>query len=119
MRTKGTAFADIDNDGDLDLYVVNWGAANKLYLNNQNDGNFIKVAVKAKASGYGAKVALQKGGKTVAVRELKSADGFCAQSPNVAHFGANGSDYTVAVTFADGTTKTAKASAGQTITIAQ
>ena len=32
----GAVAGDVDNDGDLDLYVVNYLAANKLYL---NDGN--------------------------------------------------------------------------------
>ena len=118
VRTKGTAFADIDNDGDLDLYVVNWGAPNKLYLNNQNDGNFIKVNVAGKGSAYGARVALGKAGKTLAVREMKSADGFCAQSPNVAHFGVKGGSYDVTVTMPNGAVKTVKnVSAGQAITV--
>lgn len=39
----GTAFADIDNDGDLDLYVCRAGAANRLYL-NQGDGTFKEAA---------------------------------------------------------------------------
>lgn len=29
----GCSFGDIDNDGDLDLYVANWSAKNKLYRN--------------------------------------------------------------------------------------
>ena len=36
---SGAAFADIDNDGSLDLYVCNKGAYDELYL-NQGDGTF-------------------------------------------------------------------------------
>lgn len=35
----GAAFVDIDNDGDLDLYVCNKGARDEIYL-NQGDGKF-------------------------------------------------------------------------------
>lgn len=35
----GAAFADFDNDGDLDLYVCNKGAYDEVYL-NQGDGTF-------------------------------------------------------------------------------
>jgi hypothetical protein len=38
----GTTFGDYDNDGDLDLYVVNWGR-NVLYRNNR-DGTFTDVS---------------------------------------------------------------------------
>ncbi|MDQ8185655.1 FG-GAP-like repeat-containing protein [Pelagicoccus sp. SDUM812002] len=39
----GAAFADIDNDGDLDLYVCRTYAANLLYV-NQGDGIFVEAA---------------------------------------------------------------------------
>ncbi len=33
-KSNGVCFADIDNDGDLDLYVTNRKFSNRLYLNN-------------------------------------------------------------------------------------
>ena len=30
----GAAMADVDNDGDLDIYVCNYDAANSLYIND-------------------------------------------------------------------------------------
>lgn len=92
VRTKATAFGDLDNDGDLDLYVVNWGAPNKLYENRQNDRNWLKVKLTGTVSNrnaYGAKIKIFEPGtsKLVAMRELRSATGFCAQEPAVAHFG--------------------------------
>ena len=107
VRTKATAFADVDNDGDLDLYVVNWGAENKLFLNNQNDGSWLKlklVGTKSNRDAYGARVKLLADGKLVGMREVKSATGFCAQEPAVVHFGAPaGKKYTVEVVFPSGT----------------
>src|SRR5512134_3514404 len=43
---KGVAFADINNDGLVDLYVSNKGGANKLYLNKGN-GKFEDITAKA------------------------------------------------------------------------
>ena len=37
--SNGATFLDIDNDGDLDLYVCNYDAANELYI-NRGDGTF-------------------------------------------------------------------------------
>jgi len=108
VRTKGTAFADIDNDGDLDLYVVNWGAENKLYLNQQNDKNWLQVKVTGTLSNkdaYGTKVKVFEAGKSdqLAVREIQSANGFCAQSPKVAHFGLDAAKrYDVVTLFPSG-----------------
>lgn len=44
---SGASFADVDGDGDLDLYVCNVEAANLLYV-NQGDGTFVEDA-----AGYG------------------------------------------------------------------
>ena len=40
---KGAAWGDFDDDGDGDLYVSNFGEANRLYRNN-GDGTFTDVA---------------------------------------------------------------------------
>ncbi len=90
VRTKGTAFSDYDNDGDLDLFVVNWGASNKLYRNDQNDKNFLLVKAVGSVSNrdaVGARVTVRQGGKVIGVREVATAMGFCAQPPLTQHFG--------------------------------
>ncbi|WP_221030658.1 FG-GAP-like repeat-containing protein [Actomonas aquatica] len=55
---QGATFADIDNDGDLDLYVCRWGVPNWLFI-NQGDGTFTEEAAArglavVDASGVGA-----------------------------------------------------------------
>lgn len=40
---SGASFADVDNDGDLDLYVCNMAAPNMLFI-NQGDGTFSEQA---------------------------------------------------------------------------
>jgi len=122
VRTKGTAFADMDNDGDLDLYVVNWAAENKLYRNLQDDGKYLKVKLegtRSNRSAYGAKVALYDGKKLLGVRELRSADGFCAQQAQELHFGGVQGEVTVVVTFPSGIEVTEVAKAGGTVTITE
>jgi hypothetical protein len=115
IRSKGAAFADFDNDGDLDLYVVNWEVANSFYRNDQNDRNWIKVRAVGTTFGnpslkyrstrdaVGAKVRVFQGGKLVGYREVMAANGFCSQPPLEVHFGVDAKDrYDIEVTFPSG-----------------
>ena len=48
LYSTGGSWGDFDNDGQLDLYVTNWGTAtsdptNALY-HNQGEGSFVDVA---------------------------------------------------------------------------
>lgn len=45
-RTNAVAFADVDNDGDLDLFITNEYTTNRLYENNGN-GFFTEITVEA------------------------------------------------------------------------
>jgi len=47
--TKGAAWGDIDNDGDPDLYVSNYGAANRMFR-NEGDGTFTDIAPELRMS---------------------------------------------------------------------
>ena len=123
VRTKGTAFADIDDDGDLDLYVVNWGVSNRLYRNEENNGNFLKVRLQgtvSNADAVGAKVTVVDGDKLIGFQEVRTLTGFCSQAPLELHFGlpAPGS-YTVQVQFPSGLTATGSYQSGQSVVIVE
>lgn len=49
----GASIIDIDNDGDLDIYVCNYDVANSLYINEGN-GSFIESARKFRLDFIGA-----------------------------------------------------------------
>ncbi len=109
VRTKGTMFADVDSDGDLDLYVVNWGVENRLLRNTLDDGNWLKVRLVGTLSNrmaVGSRVWVRREGKLVGMAELPTASGFCAQPPQELLFGVQaGSTYTVEVRFPSGARK--------------
>ena len=41
--SDGATWADTDNDGDEDCFVVNWYGANNLFYTNNGSGGFVKI----------------------------------------------------------------------------
>ncbi len=89
---KGLLTFDYDDDGDLDLFVVNNAAGPRLYRNDGgNNKGWLRVQTVGSVSnrdGVGAWITLQAApGGPVQVREMGTAGHFLGQSERVAHFG--------------------------------
>ncbi|WP_404423820.1 FG-GAP-like repeat-containing protein [Nibricoccus sp. IMCC34717] len=85
----GSALADLDGDGDLDIVYINFDGNLSVYRNDCPTGNSLEVALRGKASnryGLGAQITLHTSQGTQ-VRELSSARGALSSSEFVAHFG--------------------------------
>jgi hypothetical protein len=86
---RGSALADFDNDGDVDIAVSNSGGPLELLRNDGAHGGWIGLILKGSASnrgGIGAKVTLETElGRQV--RELKAGDSYLSSSDPRVHFG--------------------------------
>jgi enediyne biosynthesis protein E4 len=95
---RGSVVFDYDNDGDLDLLVVNQEAVlayptpsfTRLYRNDSAKGNWIKVALKgvqAESHGIASKIEIEAGGKKM-IREIDGGgSSHISQNSVIAHFG--------------------------------
>ena len=95
---RGSVVFDYDNDGDLDILVVNQApvldypvpSITKLYRNDSTKGNWIKIALKgieAESHGIGSKIEIEVGGKKM-IREIDGgASSHLSQNSVIAHFG--------------------------------
>lgn len=84
--SRGSALADWDLDGDLDLAVSNNGGRAVLLRNDGGgEGHWLQVVLSS-AEGVGAKVWIEAGGQ-VQLREFALAGGYLSQGELVAHFG--------------------------------
>jgi len=54
---QGVSWVDYDGDGDLDLYVVNYGMPNQLYRNDNEATRFAQVSVGIEQGGLGLSAA--------------------------------------------------------------
>jgi hypothetical protein len=88
---RGLAFADFDNDGDLDLVMTaNNGAARLLRNENGNQNDVVRVKLigtKSNRDGIGAKVTLTTNSGTSLVRMVKGGSSYLSQSELPLTFG--------------------------------
>ncbi len=94
-RSTGSAAADFDQDGDLDIFVSNRDALSEVYLNPTNKQNFIKLrltGVRSNRDALGSKVYFYAGEDTnrilIGYREVGANCGYLSSVDPVVHFGA-------------------------------
>ncbi len=87
---RGAAFGDYDNDGDIDIFVVNNGGPGVLLRNENTNGNhWIEVRLtgrRSNRSAIGTKVRVVVG-DLVQIQELGAQSSYLSQNSPVAHFG--------------------------------
>ena len=88
--SRGACFADYDNDGRVDAYVVNLGSKGTLLHNtSQNKNHWITIALKGTKSnrdGIGARAELIVNGKK-RIAERIAGSGYLSQDDGRLHFG--------------------------------
>jgi enediyne biosynthesis protein E4 len=88
--SRGCAFGDFDNDGDMDIVVVNMNEPPSLLRNDvSGNGHWLKVlliGVKSNRSAIGARVAVRHGGRTQA-QEVTAQSSFYSANDRRLHFG--------------------------------
>ena len=87
---RGGCFADYDNDGKVDAFMVNLGAPGTLLHNTStNTGHWLTVKLKGTKSnrdGIGALVQLRAGGHTQSAQRV-AGSGYLSQDDGRVHFG--------------------------------
>jgi hypothetical protein len=89
-QSRGCAFGDFDNDGDLDVLILNQNEPPSLLRNDAPAGNhWLKIrleGVKSNRSAIGARVEVRYGGK-VQVQEVLSQSSYLSSNDPRLHFG--------------------------------
>src|SRR5580765_7606796 len=92
--SRGCAFGDFDNDGDVDILIVNLNEPPSLLRNDiKAKQNWIKVkleGVKSNRSAIGARVLVRYGGKVQAQAVLSQSSYYSSNDPRL-HFGLGAS----------------------------
>lgn len=87
LNSNGAAYADLDNDGDLDLILNNLEEKAVIYKNNSVDNNYITLDLRNQTKiPYGAKISILDKGKEQ-YWEIGNTSGFQSHSDTRVHFG--------------------------------
>jgi hypothetical protein len=88
--SRGCAFGDFNNDGSVDVLILNMSEPPSLLLNQNHSGNHwlsVKlVGVQSNRSALGARITLSAGGRRQ-VREVMGASSYLSQNDLRQHFG--------------------------------
>ncbi|MGA9811981.1 MAG: CRTAC1 family protein [Terriglobales bacterium] len=91
--SRGCAFGDFDNDGDIDILIVNLNEPPSLLRNDvRGDNHWLKVKLigtQSNRSAIGARVVAHYGGKKQAQQVLSQSSFYSANDPRL-HFGLGG-----------------------------
>jgi hypothetical protein len=92
---RGACFADYDNDGKVDAFLVNLGAKGTLVHNiSENTGHWVAIKLKGTKSnrdGIGARIEVYAGGKRWTAERVASS-GYLSQDDDRVHFGLGAAD---------------------------
>jgi hypothetical protein len=87
---RGACFADYDNDGKVDAFLVNLGAKGTLVHNiSESTGNWVAIKLrgtKSNRDGIGARIEVSAGGKRWTAERVASS-GYLSQDDDRVHFG--------------------------------
>ncbi len=108
--SQGMAYADFDNDGDLDFVISNTNEIADIYRNQINErkgNNYLAITAEgmpANLSAINTRVRIEYGEGQHQVSDLTPYRGYMSSCQNIAHFGVgrNGTVAKVSVLFPDG-----------------
>jgi hypothetical protein len=119
---RGAAYADINNDGALDVLMTTNGGRAYLYRNEGTTNHSLRiklVGTKSNRDGIGAVIRLASG-QVKQSKMVRSGSSYLSQSELVATFGLGGGDKAEAIEIqwpSGQTDKLTNINAGQTITV--
>lgn len=94
VNSNGAAYADLDNDGDLDLVTNNINDFASILRNNTFENNYVQVSLEqdnANPFAIGAKVILHTV-KGAQIQEVQTTRGYLSAVPSLIHFGLEKTD---------------------------